>query len=236
MGFQLRIKSIVICLLLLSIVSVINFVVLKPIYATPTQKELEEWFKSDELDPPSKSSDSQLKFIPPVSTPTLHSINTINILNSSISNGWVGLAQCYKHLDAVPDMEVTYQYKNMRKLTIKSTQNIERAFIRGNSVQLDNVGKNASLCIQAEVQILYKNIDGTFRLVNGPFHRQFLDSFFPYHLTMNIHYPVSQLEVVSHKPQQQTSFIVNQNPGVISFDTFFTGKLYTEFTFKEKSK
>ena len=194
---------------------------------------MEKWFMSDKLEPPSKSAGSQLNFIsPPKGKAVLHSVNKIIITPESVKTGWVELAQCYKHLDPVPDMEVTYQYKAMRKLKITRTQNIGQAFIKGTSVQLGNVNKNAQLCINAEVRIFYKNPDDSYRLVNGPYHRQFLDSFFPYHLTMNIYYPSSQLEFISSKPKRQAGFIINKNPNALSFDCYFTGKLYTELKFK----
>ena len=58
----------------------------------PSADELEKWFMSDELTPPTKSSDSQLTFIPsPTDKPTLHSINEITISPQSIKSGWVML-------------------------------------------------------------------------------------------------------------------------------------------------
>ena len=57
--------------------------------------------------------------------------------------------------------------------------------------------------------------------------------YFAFHLTMNIHYPTSLLKFFSHKPQPQTGFIINKNPGTISVDCYFTGKLHTEFRFKK---
>lgn len=203
-----------------------------PANAAPSTEELEKWFESDEPAPPSTSSDSQLRFIPPPNKkPPLHSINTITIKPQSLKDGWVDLQQCYRHLDAVPDMEVTYQYRAMRKLEIKRTQNIGKAYVENNSVQLSNVGKNAQLCVSAQVRIFYQTPDGSYQLVNGPFHRQFLDSFFPYHLTMNVHYPASLIKFVNSKPQQQAGFIINLNRGSLGIDCFFTGKLFTELTF-----
>lgn len=191
---------------------------------------------SDELMPPSTSSDSTLTFIPPpTDKPPLHSINDITISPQSLQSGWVGLIQCYEHLDPVPDMEVTYQYKAMRKLTITKSHQIEQARVKGQSVQMSNVGKNAQLCISAEVRIFYKNKDESYRLVNGPFHRQFLDSFFPYHLTLKVNYPSSQLTFVNSKPPSQPGFKVEQTINSLLIDSVFTGKLYTELTFRPVS-
>jgi len=200
---------------------------------TPSADELEKWFMSDELTPPTQSSDSQLTFISsPTDKPALHSINEITISPQSIKTGWVDLMQCYQHLDPVPEMEVVYNYKTMRKLTIIKSKNIEQAFVKGQSVQLENVLKNAQLCIRTEVRIFYKNKDGSYKLVNGPFHRQFLDSYFPFHLTLKINYPSTQLEFINSKPKPQFGFIVKQSDNTLLVDSYFTGKLYTEIRFK----
>ena len=200
---------------------------------TPSADELEKWFMSDELEPPTQSSDSQLTFIAsPTDKPALHSINEITISPQSIKTGWVDLMQCYQYLDPVPDMEVVYNYKTMRKLKIIKSKNIEQAYVKGQSVQLENVLKDAQLCIRTEVRIFYKNKDGSYKLVNGPFHRQFLDSYFPFHLTLKINYPSTQLEFISSKPKPQFGFVVKQSDNTLLIDSYFTGKLYTEITFK----
>ena len=201
--------------------------------ATPSADELEKWFLSDELGPPTQSSDSHLSFIAsPTDKPALHSVNEITISRQSIKTGWVDLLQCYQHLDPVPEMEVVYNYKNMRKLRIIKSQNIEQAFVKDQSVQLENVQKNAQLCVATEVRIFYKNKDGSFKLVNGPFHRQFLDSYFPFHLTLKVNYPSTQLKFINSKPKPQFGFIVKQSDNTLLIDSYFTGKLYTEIIFK----
>jgi len=200
---------------------------------TPSADELEKWFMSDELTPPTKSSDSHLTFISsPTDKPALHSINEITISPQSIKIGWVDLMQCYQYLDPVPYMEVVYNYKNMRNLRIIKSKNIDQAFVKGQSVQLENVLKNAQLCIHAEVRIFYNNKDGSYKLVNGPFHRKFLDSYFPYHLTLKINYPSKQLEYIDSKPKHPFGFSVKHTNNTLLINSYFTGKLHTEIIFK----
>lgn len=202
---------------------------------TSSADDLEKWFMSDEITAPTQSSDHHLTFIPaPTSKPALHSINEITITPQSIKAGWVDLMQCYQYLDPVPEMEVVYNYKAMRKLRIIKSKNIEQASVKGQSVQLENVLKNAQLCIRTEVRIFYKNKDGTYKLVNGPFHRRFLDSYFPFHLTLKVKYPSTQLEFINSKPKPQSGFVVKQSNNTLMVDSYFTGKLYTEMTFKPR--
>lgn len=183
--------------------------------------------------PVTQSSDSHLNFIvSPTGKPVLHSLNEITISSQSIKTGWVDLLQCYQHLDPVPEMEVVYKYKTMRKLRIIKSKNIEQVFVKSQSVQLENVIKNAQLCVAIEVRIFYENKNGSYQLVNGPFHRQFLDSYFPFHLTLKINYPSSLLEFIGSKPKSQPGFVVKQSDNTLLIDSYFTGKLYTEISFK----
>lgn len=216
-----------------SFLTILLLFVFSMVKAEPSAEELEKWFMSDDVTPSSQSSDSHLTFIAsPKDKPALHSVNEITISPQSIKNGWINLMQCYQHLDPVPEMEVVYNYKAMRKLKIIKSKNIEQAYIKGQSVQLENVVKNAQLCITAEARIFYKNKDGSFKLLNGPFHRQFLDSYFPYHLTLKINYPSKLLKFINSKPKSQPGFIMKQSGNTLLVDSYFTGKLYTDIRFK----
>lgn len=130
-------------------------------------------------------------------------------------------------------MEVVYHYKKLRNLTIISKKNIQHAYIKDQSVQLVDVEKNAKLCISANVKILYKN-NSTYTLKNGPYHRQFLDGFFPFHLTLKITYPASLLTYSNSKPPEQKGFIITKTENALTIDTVFTGKLVTELFFRNK--
>ena len=199
-----------------------------------TPEQLEKWFNSDDEPSTAQVSEGALQFISPPAKAVLHSINTLTIDENSIDNGWVGLAQCYKHLDAVPVAEVVYRYKQMRGLQITATHNIGSAQLQGQSVQLRDVLKGAELCITAEVRIFYQNPDQTYSLVNGPFHRRFLDGYYPYHVTLNIHYPGKRLLLERTTPAVQTGFEVRQASNSLTIDSYFEGVLNTEIIFREK--
>ncbi len=198
-----------------------------------TQEELEKWFNEDESVSTDQVNEGELKFLPvPPKKDILHSINILSINQLSMKNGWVFLEQCYKNLDPVPRTEVVYSYKSMRNLNVSYKRNIESAVINGQSVQLIDISKKAELCIKAEVRIFYKNPDGTFSLVNGPFHRKFLDGYYPYHVTLKINYPSSRLKLIKIKPEPQPGFDISKLMNVIIIDSYFEGKLNTEIVFK----
>ena len=198
-----------------------------------TPEELEAWFYSDEVIPSQPTSEGELKFLtaPPPKPPT-HSYNKITIIQRSIEDGWVELYQCYSQLDPVPDTVISYRYKAMRNLAIQSKYNIGKSSIKGQSVELLDVKKDAILCVSAEVRIFYQNRDGSYKLVNGPFHRKFLDSYFPYKVTLDIDYPSAKLQFVKSIPASQTGFKVEKKRNNLYIESVFAGKLNTEFVFK----
>ncbi len=181
-----------------------------------TPEELEEWFLEDEPSSADRVNEGKLEFLPePPPTPVLHLQNTLTVDHESMENGWVALEQCYSHLDPVPNTEVVYRYNSIRDLRVTSSRNIGNLRVKGQSVELDDVGRDARLCVQADVRIFYSNPDATFSLRNGPFHRRFLDGYFPYHVTLKIDYPPDLLTPVkpnrhrrpaSNSPDQRVLF------------------------------
>lgn len=194
--------------------------------------EAEKWFYQDDEISTDDINEGQLSFIlKPPDKPVLHSSNTLHINQISIDRGWVSLKQCYKNLDPVPVSEIVYQYKAIRKFRIISKRNINIAYIKGQSIQLRNVVKNAELCIAAEVNIFRKGKNNTFKLINGPFHRKFLDGFYPYHVSLNITYPDSHLKLIKTTPQAQPGFNIKRSANNIHIDSHFEGILMTELIF-----
>lgn len=201
-----------------------------------TKEELDAWFEDDSQSLPFDTSDvneGELAFLSaPPEKPTLHSANQLTISASSLQDGWVNMYQCYENLDAVKDAQVVYQYKQLRKLKVEKYENIEKAWIQHQSVQLLNTQKGATLCVSAQVRILYKNDDHTYTLKNGPFQRRFLDGFYPMHVSLDIIYPKELLIFVSNKPKERPGFTVDDKQGSVKVDAWFEGRLFTEVTFK----
>ena len=132
---------------------------------------------------------------------------------------------------AVPEAEVVYRYRAMRGLHIVSTRNIGQAIPAERSVQLRDVQQDASLCIRAEVQILYTRPDGSRLLRNGPFHRKFLDGYFPFHVRLEVRYPPGALRYLGASPEPQAGFAVDSSEGRVTIDSWFAGTLNIEIGF-----
>lgn len=194
-------------------------------------QELEEWFQNDEhLHPYDKNNDDDaLVFLrTPPTKRTPHSRNILTIPNHAIHSGWVEIDQCHEQLDPISAVEVVYRYKEMRGLRITRYKHIGKAWVDGQSIQLEDVEKGALLCIQAEARILYKQDNGRFILRNGPFQRRFLDSYFPMHVSMTIRYPAHLLFLSKITPTKQPGFEIKKENTTVHIDSWFKGKLFIE--------
>jgi len=160
-----------------------------------TSQEAEAWFEDDGDMKSLLVNEGQLTFLAKQpEKPPLHSMNIITIDKKSMQSGWVDLQQCYENLDAIAKVEITYS-KVMRNLSVISHQGVGAAHVQGQSVQLRNVAHHATLCIHAQVHVLRNRGGGRYELEQGPYHRRFLDGFYPFHLSMRIVYPKQELIV-----------------------------------------
>jgi len=207
---------------------------ISPVYAVvPTEQTPgDDWFNENSDLSIEDVNEGELEFIAPITDKSiLHSGSVLSITEKSLQTGWVGLDQCYRNLDPVGKTDVVYRYKNIKQLKITSSDNIGEARVDGQIIQLEDVSSSAYICVQAEVQILEKTSQGTFVLSNGPYYRQFLDGYYPYHVTVSISYPADKLKYSRISPAPQPLFEVIQQPGKLLVDTWFEGILMIDIKF-----
>ena len=200
--------------------------------APATDADASNWFDEPERPSVPQAVQGELVFFAaPPDSHVLQSVNRLFIDTHSLADGWVRLQQCYRGLDPVPDAEIVYAYRDMRGLRIESQTGIASATVRGASIQLEGVGKAAELCVAAEAQMLVPNAAGNYALRNGPFHRRFLDGYFPMRVTLEVQFPAERLRLLSVSPVAQPGFSVRQDDGRLSIDGLFAGSLTIEALF-----
>lgn len=173
-------------------------------------------------------SDGDLRFLSPEGVADAHHHdNAIRIDSASLRAGWIRLRQCHEQLDAVPAAQITFRPGHIRNLRIERAQAIEEAWVEGHTVQLKNVGRGAKLCIGAESRALRYLGEGRYRLQNGPFMRRFLDGYYPMRVTLDVRYPESALRLAAWQPATEPGFELSQEPGRVTLDAAFEGRLYT---------
>jgi len=203
----------------------------------PGAAELERWLESDELLPPSASTadvnEGELVFLvkPPRRAVHYHQ-NRLVISAASLRDGWVRLAQCHSNLDRVPLAQILYNRDRVRGLVITVSEHIGRSRVEGHTVQLEDIGPRARLCVSAWTRALQRRDDGSYLLRNGPFMRRFLDGYYPMRVSLQVDYAASGLRLVDMRPARQPGFEVRDGDGRLSFDAWFEGRLQTEFVFR----
>ncbi|MGD8594575.1 MAG: alpha/beta hydrolase [Gammaproteobacteria bacterium] len=159
--------------------------------------------------------------------------NRFTISAQSLKDGWVDMVQCHERLDPVAKAQVLYYPRRTRNIEILSSNNIQRSWVENNSVQLENIGANATLCIHAEVKSLYSNFNGSYSMRNGPFLRKFLDGYYPMRVTMDVTFPQGKLSFEAINPQAQNGFDVQFEENKMNIEALFVGELEIEVYFTD---
>lgn len=196
-----------------------------------SEEELELWFESDE-EFEKRGGGEQLEFMAPdTSQPIPFSHTWLSLSSRSVQSGWIDIVQCHEGLDAVPDAEVVYRFKQMRRLRVTEVGNIGLARVAGQSVQLKEVGKGARLCVELEAKVLNRQEDGGYLLRYGPFQRRFLDSYFPMHVVLEVDYSGSMLKLDTLRPEPTKGFSLIETGNRLLLEGWFRGKLTIDMLF-----
>lgn len=128
-------------------------------------------------------------------------------------------------------IQILFNPERTLRLRILSTQGIGRAWVEGHSVELQDVGHGARMCLDAESRALSDLGEGRYRLRNGPYMRRFLDGYHPMRVVLQVQYPLDALRFEAAWPGPQPGLEVHQGPGEVRVDATFEGRLYTCMNF-----
>ena len=192
----------------------------------------EDWFERDWSEQVEAVSDGELRFLAqPPREKVHHQHNRLTIHDSSLEDGWVDVLQCHEGLDAVPLAQVVFGRKRTRGVQLVSYRDIGKVWVEGASVQLEEVGPKAELCVKAEMRTLTRQPDGSYTLLNGPFMRRFLDGYYPLRVSADVALESRRLAYADIDPPPQPGFYVWQNGSTVHFDAWFDGRLVTRLRF-----
>jgi hypothetical protein len=208
-------------------ISALALALLAPASAGAAMSEEEMFFKGV-----SEVNDGELTFLSAApADPIHHHQNQITLTRDSLAGGWARLEQCHHHLDPVPDMQIVYSRDRIRDITILRSENIGRAWVHENTVQLDQVARNALICISAETRALTAEGDNGFTLSNGPYMRRFLDGYYPMRVSMRVLWDMPELRFVDISPTPRSGLSFTETANEISYEALFEGELRTRIRF-----
>ena len=199
-----------------------------------TPEELEKWFNSDTLDPPNYSyvNEGELVFLKTKPKKSIHHHSSLMIIEEkSLNDGWVKMRQCHNNMDVFGEVQIVFKPGRVKQMKVSSAINIEKAWVEGSTIQLVNVQKDASICLEGYSKALTMNDDGSYTLHNGPFMRRFLDGYYPMHVSLDVMYQGTGLKMDDISPDIQDGFTLTSNKEQLDVDAWFEGKLRTKIRF-----
>lgn len=202
-----------------------------------TPEQMEEWlFDDSDTLAIDEVNEGELTFVKKAKTVDAHHHhNKMTITDSSLEDGWVTIEQCHRNLDVVPLTQILFSKTRSRHLTVSRSENIAKAWVEDNSVQLEDIGRQAVLCITAQIRSFVYNEDGTYSLRSGPFMRRFFDGYYPMRVTMDIEIKTKRLRYYAITPPAQNGFKVWRSAGAIHYEAWFEGRLNTDIRFQDIS-
>ena len=194
----------------------------------------ENWLEDDSDWNASRVNEGQLRFLAPMPGQSVLSSDTqLWLTDNSLRTGWVDMQQCYRNLDAVSRTEVVYAYREMKNLRVTRIDKIARSLVTTGGVELQDVEKGASICVRAEVKVLRRVTERIFAMQHGPYHRRFLDGYYPYHLSLMVHYPNREMRLERVEPEAQTGFELTENEDGLIIESWFEGELTIVLEFSQ---
>lgn len=182
-------------------------------------------------------NEGELRFLAsePAEPPHLQSTH-IWLTADSLQTGWITMRQCHYHLAPIGAMQVVFSKDRVRGIKILRADNIGQAWVEDASVQLKDVGKDATLCIHSTNRSFQRNgNDGSYEWRGGPYMRRFLDGYFPMHVKVAIDYPARELQLKTIEPAPLRLKAVTQ-PGHVRMDALFEGRLTINVQFTPATK
>jgi hypothetical protein len=217
----------------------VNFLILahgiSPVFAQAADSDFDadSWLEDDSESRSLQINEGELTYIEPLTDKkTLHSDKVLTITESSLTTGWVYMKQCYFNISPVDATDIVYNYRQIRNFKITATRNIGKADAEGQVVHLQDIASDSSLCVAAEVNLIEKQGADIFVINSGPYYQQFLDGYYPYHVSLSVNFPGDLVRVTGVSPHSQPLFNVRNGEHQLSIDTWFEGVLTIQIEFQ----
>lgn len=222
--------------MLLRLTFLISCIILLSPPANAATDDSEYLFNSDFNISTDDVNEGELVFLTTAPDKIPHQVNnTIQINSQSLKDGWARSQQCHTNIDALDNVEITYNSTMTRDLTITSSTHIGKSWVEDGNVELRNIKPHASVCVAYESKTLHFNDDGVI-LRTGPYMRRFLDGYYPVHVNLKVSYPCKDLHFLHGNFSPQAGYHLTASDCNISLDTLFEGKLVSELSFIRVNK
>ena len=179
-------------------------------------------------------NEGKLEFLPARPQQAVHwHADRLTIDQAALASGWARLEQCHYDMDEISSAEVVFRGSSARNIEIVSSHGIGRAWVDGNSLQLADVARGASLCLRLELQAVHRLEGDRVRVRLGPFMRKFLDGYYPMGIKLEVAYPCDRLRLVDMFPPERPEVTLRREACGLTLETWFEGRLMVTLDFAD---
>ena len=120
---------------------------------------------------------------------------------------------------------IAFNPKRLVALEIVSAEGVGSVEVKGHHVEMTNVSRGASICIDLQSKALDR-IDGeTYRLQAGPLMRRYLDGYLPMQANLRFEWPHNSLQLKSTNPSPQPGVRLLTAESTAELEVIFAGRL-----------
>lgn len=156
-----------------------------------------------------------------------HYTSQLTITPDSLSTGVASLQTCHRALDPNGRIVIQFNRDRVQDIRITTFTGMADAQVDGNKVELRDVQRGASICIDLRSRVLDEISPGQWRLRAGPLMRRYLDGYLPMQAQLQVQWPAGMLSLVSQEPVNQAGAQLQVRPDGATWDITFAGRLTT---------
>lgn len=156
-----------------------------------------------------------------------HYTSQLTITPDSLSTGVASLQTCHRALDPNGRIVIQFNRDRVQDIRITTFTGMADAQVDGNKVDLRDVQRGASICIDLRSRVLDEISPGQWRLRAGPLMRRYLDGYLPMQAQLQVQWPAGMLSLVSQEPVNQAGAQLQVRPDGATWDITFAGRLTT---------
>ncbi len=154
-----------------------------------------------------------------------HYASEVQISPESLVSGVVHLSTCHRQLDPNARIVIAFNPERVQDIRIASSEGIEKAWVEGHRVELAQVRRGASVCIDIRSRALEAMGEGRWRLHAGPLMRRYLDGYLPMQAALAFAWPTGLLQVSQTHPVAQPGVRIATSASGAELDLVFAGRM-----------
>lgn len=162
-----------------------------------------------------------------------HYQSQVTITPESLRSGVVSLNTCHRALDPNARIVIQFNPERVQTIRIAEFQGMANAQVQGHRVELRDVQRGASICIDLRSRVLDEQSPGQWRLRAGPLMRRYLDGYLPMQAKLEVKWPDGLLQLASQEPANQAGAELQARSDGATWQLIFAGRLNTHMVLQQ---